>query len=156
MAIKDPRNRAPIRDNSWAYLDEELCFNLWNDLGNIGRAADEIKNRGIINPDTGKPPSRPGVYIAALRYISKNIDDARNSIVEAGGEWANDKLLYLLWVLERMQQSNTLGRRAREQFNTDIVSFAESYLYPAEYQEFLTQMIKIVPNLEYAHQDYNG
>lgn len=144
MPIKDPRNRMPKRDSTWAYLDEELCFRKWNEVGDVGRATRAIQDMGFVNPDTGRPPSRPGVYIAALRYISKNIEDARLSIIAAGGEWANDKLLYLLWILERMQQSNTLGRRSRIEFNAEIVSFAQSYLTSEQYEEFLPRYYAIV------------
>jgi len=153
VPIKDPRNKMPSRGDSWAYLDEELCFNLWNETGDTGRAQKRIEEMGITNPDTGKSPSRPGVYIAALRWISKNIEDARQRIIAASpppppSSWAEDKLFYLLWVLERMQQSNVLGRRARERFNQEVIGFAESYLTQEEYQEFLDQYSSIVGESE--------
>ena len=144
MPIKDPRNRMPKRDSTWAYLDEELCFQKWNETGDVGRATRAMQEEGFLNPDTGRPPSRPGVYIAALRYISKNIEVARQAIIGAGGDWANDRLLYLIWVLERMQQSNTLGRRSRNEWNAEIVAFAQTYLTSGQYEEFLPKYYAIV------------
>lgn len=153
MPIKDPWNRSPMRGDGWTYLDEELCFDLWNELGDVGRAAKELERRGVANPDTGKPPSRPGVYIAALRYVSKNIEDARQKIVNAGGDWANNKLAFLTWVVDRMQQSNQLGNRARREWNESILGFADGYLAPDEYRHFMSYVLEAVPGLEVAPAD---
>ena len=104
----------------WAYLDEEYCFNLWNDLGSVGKAHRAIVDEIWINPETGEreyrwrnrerlsasnsgEPSERAVEVAAIRFAIRNVVEARKRIINAnGGEWAEDWYDYLSWLLKRL------------------------------------------------------
>ena len=48
-------------------LDPELCFKLLKKLGSLERVANELAAAGVINPITGKPPTRQGIHLALRR-----------------------------------------------------------------------------------------
>ena len=135
MPIKDPDSR---NKREWAYLDDETCFDLCNRLGDSRKAARFLADQGLRNPDTKKPPTGAGVYVASLRYIVWNLEDAHRRILADGGDWVLDKLKYLQWAFERAnRQSNLLGTRKRKTFNDEILDFAVKFLDPDDYEKFL-------------------
>ena len=135
MAIKDPDIR---NTREWSYLDDETCFDLWNKFGNPRRAARYLGDQGLLNPDMKTPPTGAGVYVAALRYMVWNIEEAHRRIIDEGGDWALDRFKYLKWVLERgNRQSNLMGVKLRKKFNDDILDFAVKFLDPDDYERFL-------------------
>ena len=64
-------------------LDPELCFKLLKKFGSLEKVAHELSEAGVINPITGKPPTRQGVHLALKRAkgYAKYVKD-RNSVFE--------------------------------------------------------------------------
>jgi len=84
---------------SWNYLDERVCFELWNEVSSLGETKKILINRGVKNPKTGKPPTKMSISIAAKRFIIKNPEQARIEITEAeGGGWAEDRMAFYRWL----------------------------------------------------------
>ena len=48
-------------------LDPELCFKLLKKFGSLEKVADELAVAGVVNPITGKPPTRQGVHLAVKK-----------------------------------------------------------------------------------------
>lgn len=78
-----------------AYLNPDLCFCAWLIGGSIAKAQQRLINEGVMNPATGHPPSRMGIWFATMRsplYVAfiqrrkdKNLDSERPSKEEFDG-----------------------------------------------------------------------
>lgn len=97
------------RDTSWAYLDRKMCFDAWNSSSSVSRAAKKLEKDGVRNPATGRPPTRMGVWVAAMRYMTENPEEARYAIINAGGDWAHDQCAYYKWLVARAASAMTDG-----------------------------------------------
>ena len=85
-------------NHDWQYLDEQECFALWNALSSLTKTRRTLIERGYKNPKTGKPPTVMSIRVAALRYTTKNPQECRSDIIQAGGIWAKNKEAYYLWL----------------------------------------------------------
>ena len=84
---------------TWNYLDDELCFNLWNQLSSLSETRKRLIHGGVKNPKTGKPPTTMAIRVAALRFAVRNPEKGRIEITRAvGGEWAEDRETYYQWL----------------------------------------------------------
>ena len=102
-------------NKDWAYLDEHLCFTLWNELSSLSKAQKELVRRGVKNPKTGKYPTNMSIRVAALRYAIKNPEKARIEITEAaGGEWAEDRTRYYQWLNKEVANKILSEKRYNE------------------------------------------
>lgn len=49
------------------YLNPDMCFAAWLVGGSIGKARKRLKDAGIKNPESGKEPSRMGIWFSAKK-----------------------------------------------------------------------------------------
>lgn len=67
----------PPSSTQLSYLNEQECWNLWFELGTLKNVQENLFERGIENPVTGKAFSRYAIQIAAWRYACKNVEQAK-------------------------------------------------------------------------------
>lgn len=85
------------------FLDPQTCFEIWTEVGSIGKTSDELARRGIVNPKTGKLVSNMGIWNASWLYVFNNLGLARERIErvwKANNEVLTDEKWYTM-VLER-------------------------------------------------------
>lgn len=51
------------------YLNPDMCFTAWLISGSIGKARKRIINAGICNPESGKDPSRMGIWFSSKKSL---------------------------------------------------------------------------------------
>jgi hypothetical protein len=59
------------------FVDDELAFTKWFDLGTIRKARKWFENNGIVNPYRNTPPTEMTLWVAANRYVVNNPEVAR-------------------------------------------------------------------------------
>lgn len=111
------------------YLSEETCFRLWVELGSVAKVAKALEQDGVVNPETGKPPTKMGIWTASIRYMVKSTEEAREYLKMAADanpayEFAFDDKTYFSWVKEKARgQGHQKGSVSKE----DLESFLERY-----------------------------
>ena len=59
-------------------LDQKECWKLWHvQLGTLNATQRYFRDKGIINPKTGNPPTKSGIEKAAFSWAIENPDEAR-------------------------------------------------------------------------------
>lgn len=135
MGIRQPGHRRS------RYLDEKLCFDLWNQTGSVSKAVTRIAELGVRDPESGKAPSRRGVEIAAKRYALRNIEESRQQVIDSGGDWAESWYEYLEWMVSILK--NSLGSKERLEILEEVNEFAPTVLDEEELQtlqDYIEQM----------------
>lgn len=59
------------------FIDDELAFQKWFELGTIRKAQAWFAREGITNPHTGNPPTTMALWVASMRFVVNNMDLAR-------------------------------------------------------------------------------
>lgn len=98
------------KGNGMRMLDEKVCFEKWAELGSLDSVVGWMYGEGIRNKTTGRVPTRMGIQVAAMRYITKNVDMCRQVMVELGNVWAKDDDRFFTWLVRKASRS--LGRAA--------------------------------------------
>lgn len=71
------------------WLDRELCFKKWVELGTLINVGKWFAEQGIVSKHTGKPFSKAAISFAARRWVCFNADEAREHY-ERGGMYLSD------------------------------------------------------------------
>ena len=73
-----------IKQNS-KYLDGEYCMKLWAELVTLQQVVNQLKEEGVVNPLTLRPPIRMAVSLCAWRWMLEsrdNFDYAKKKYLE--------------------------------------------------------------------------
>lgn len=65
------------RKNTNRYLDDHECFMSWYNLGSLVKVRNKFISEGLENPRTGKPPTPMAIWVAAMRWVVNNAEEAR-------------------------------------------------------------------------------
>lgn len=87
------------------WLDRERCFYLWMELGSVVKVCSRLYSEGVRNPTTGKPPSEPGVRIAAWKWALYHPEEARQMFIKYTGCYTDDQMEYWLDRLQRISRA---------------------------------------------------
>jgi hypothetical protein len=66
------------------YLDRELCFKKWAEMGKLENVSRWLAEQGIVNPKTKKPFSLAAISYAARRWVCLHPEEARTYFNRAG------------------------------------------------------------------------
>ena len=80
------------------WLDRELCFKKWVELGTLANVANWFKDQGIISKHTGRAFSRVAISYAARRWVCLNPLEAREYYNQCG--WYPDDALWNDWLVK--------------------------------------------------------
>lgn len=83
------------------FLNERRCFELWADLGSLGKAREALVREGVAHPLTGKPASKMGVWNAAIRYMATYPEETYAYLDRAGYAWSSAE--YYAYLLKNAQ-----------------------------------------------------
>lgn len=106
------------------YLDGELCFRTWINCGSVGKTVKILHSQGVVNPNTGKPPTHMGVWGSAWMWMFDNMVEAKKLTAEAwlaNGELLTDEK----WCRMVVSKTRILSKGQYERFMSK-----HSYLRP--------------------------
>lgn len=81
--------------------DYSIYFNKWVELGSLIKVQKWCGENGLINPDTGNPPTVATIRNGALRWISNNPKEAYTAYVESGSDLTYEE--YMAWLAEYLE-----------------------------------------------------
>jgi hypothetical protein len=134
----------PIQGHGRKLLDEKLCFQLWAQLGSIGKVQSHLKLAGIINPNTTKEFSHMAIWNAAFRWVLENMDEARQIFKDAGSdlndvqwdEWLIEKAMYVYGASSKGRFMRWIRRMEFEKY--DYI-YAERYGVEAKHSPIISE-----------------
>lgn len=85
-----------------SYLDDEVCFMLWAELGTLDKTMYELERRGLVNPKTGNPPTRRAIQVASKRYIMGNLKESYTVYRKLGSLLSWEE--YLRWAVHYIKK----------------------------------------------------
>lgn len=111
------------------YLDNRDCFYAWAELGSLAKAKSHFEKNGIVNPKTGKPPTRAAISVAAKRWIAYNLEEAYDVYVHYGSlmnfeEFKRWAVRYVKPVMTRMSYRKWLKKFDLVEYDPE---YANSY-----------------------------
>lgn len=102
------------KTRDWNYLEGKELFILWAQLGSLSKVRENLIQSGILNPETGKPPTQAGIRVAVRRWMAQNPAEARKLMLELGESWASNDQEWNQWLVH--QARGSLGNLEFQRF----------------------------------------
>lgn len=110
ILINKKGNTEEMKKFGESYLDSKKLFEVyWVDMGaarSIKKVVEWCRSNGMINPITGKPPTRMGVWKGIYRWALKNQDEAY-AIAQKGVSQHGDFITPEEWKLNMARKVGT-------------------------------------------------
>lgn len=121
----------PVGTTRARELPDEVCFNLWIELGSTAKAADHLAYEMDIKAESGYPYHYTSIQQSVYRYILENMDKAREVMKGRGAGFAERDESWYDWTVRKAwtRWCNTPIRFIEWMYENDLDIDRYSYIY---------------------------